>query len=352
MTLTPMIKPDNSSQQKPMSADNNLEVFATCPSSSTAVHGNYYQRIVDVARWSEEQGCKGILVYSDNSIVDPWLVSQIIIENTETLCPLVAVQPVYMHPYTVAKMVTTFACLYGRKIYLNMIAGGFKNDLLALNDVTPHDNRYDRLLEYTLIIKDLLRGESPLSFQGEYYTTDKLKLLPALDQTLYPGIFISGSSEAGMAAAKATGATAIQYPKPVHDYAEPISDGEPAPGIRIGVISRESDEQAWAVAHQRFPEDRKGQLTYQLAMKVTDSVWHKQLSEIARSTENSPYWLIPLQNYKTSCPYLVGSYARVGEHLSGYIASGYRTLILDIPPDRDELTHTRMALDHVRMSIQ
>jgi alkanesulfonate monooxygenase len=349
MTLTPMISPDNRFQHKTITADKCLEVFATCPSSRTAIDGNYYQQIADVARWSEEQGCRGILVYSDNSIVDPWLVSQIIIENTEALCPLVAVQPIYMHPYTVAKMVTTFASLYGRKIYLNMIAGGFKNDLLALNDTTPHDNRYDRLQEYTLIIKGLLQGECPLSFQGEYYTTDKLKLLPALDQTLYPGIFISGSSAAGIAAAKATGATAIQYPKPVHDYAEPLSNEEPAPGIRIGIISRESDEQAWSVAHERFPEDRKGQLTYQLAMKVTDSVWHKQLSKIDGTIENSPYWLVPLQNYKTSCPYLVGSYARVGEQLSGYITSGYRTLILDVPPDRDELIHTRMALDHVRI---
>ena len=92
--------------------------------------------------------------------MDPWLVSQIIIQSTEALCPLVAVQPVYMHPYSVAKMVASVGHLYGRRIYLNMVAGGFKNDLEALNDMTPHDRRYDRLIEYTAVIKELLASRS------------------------------------------------------------------------------------------------------------------------------------------------------------------------------------------------
>jgi alkanesulfonate monooxygenase SsuD/methylene tetrahydromethanopterin reductase-like flavin-dependent oxidoreductase (luciferase family) len=76
------------------------------------------------------------------------------------LCPLPAIQPVYTHPYAVAKAVTTLAYLYGRR-YLNMIAGGYTNDLLALNDLTLHDKRYARLIEYTMIIKELLASESP-----------------------------------------------------------------------------------------------------------------------------------------------------------------------------------------------
>jgi alkanesulfonate monooxygenase len=47
-----------------------------------------------------------------------------------------------------------------------------------------------------------------------------------------------------------------------------------------------------------------------------------------------------MQNYKTFCPYLVGSYSRVAGELARYISLGFRTVILDIPPDRDELAHT------------
>jgi alkanesulfonate monooxygenase SsuD/methylene tetrahydromethanopterin reductase-like flavin-dependent oxidoreductase (luciferase family) len=43
-----------------------------------------------------------------------------------------------------------------RRIYLNMVAGGFKNDLSTFNDTTPLDKRYARLIDYTTIIKELL----------------------------------------------------------------------------------------------------------------------------------------------------------------------------------------------------
>src|SRR2546430_1235020 len=123
-----------------------LKVFSTCPQSSVVDRESYIQNVIDVARWSEEAGCEGILVYTDNSLVDPWLVSQIIIQHTTRLCPLIAIQPVFMHPYSVAKMVSSLGHFYRRRTYLNMVAGGFKNDLTALHDTTPHDKRYVRLV--------------------------------------------------------------------------------------------------------------------------------------------------------------------------------------------------------------
>jgi len=318
-----------------------LEVFSTCPQSSAVDRKIYIQSVIEVARWSEAYGCKGILVYTDNSLVDPWLVSQIILQHTETLCPLVAVQPIYMHPYSVAKMVTSFGHLYGRRVYLNMVAGGFKNDLAALNDTTPHDRRYQRLLEYTMIIRELLAKTRAVSYQGEFYKVDKLKLTPPLPPGLFPGIFVSGSSEAGLATARALGATAVQYPKPPGEYeGSPLDEGIDG-GLRVGIIAREDGAEAWRIAHERFPEDLKGQITHQLAMKVSDSVWHKQLSQLREDAKgaNNPYWLVPFNNYKTFCPYLVGSYRRVAEELRKYMAAGYRTFILDIPPCEEELFH-------------
>ena len=88
--------------------------------------------------------------------MDPWLLSQIIIQNTAALEPLVAVQSVYMHPFSLAKMVSSLSYLHNRRLCLNMVAGGFKNDLAALDDMTPHDRRYDRVVEYTTIIQRLL----------------------------------------------------------------------------------------------------------------------------------------------------------------------------------------------------
>src|SRR5437016_1687422 len=76
------------------STDVGLEVFSTCTQSTDGNPEAYAQRVADVARWSEQAGCKGILVYSDNRLVDAWLASHIIIQNTTRLCPLVAVQPI------------------------------------------------------------------------------------------------------------------------------------------------------------------------------------------------------------------------------------------------------------------
>src|SRR5260221_14030849 len=107
-----------------------------------------------------------------------------------------------MHPYSVAKMITSFAHLYGRRLYLNMVAGGFKNDLLALNDLTPHDERYARLLGNTTAIQGLLRTADPVSFEGRHYTVTNLKLTPPLPPELMPGVLASASSEPAMDAAR------------------------------------------------------------------------------------------------------------------------------------------------------
>ncbi len=320
-----------------------LEIFSTCPQSSQVPKEAYFNNVIEVSRWSEQYGYKGILVYTDNSLVDPWLVSQIIIENTKALCPLIAVQPIYMHPYSAAKMVASYGYIYNRQIFLNMLAGGFKNDLVALNDQTPHDRRYDRMIEYVEIMKMLLSNKTGVSFTGEFYIVDKLKMTPSLPPELFPGILVSGSSEAGLAAAKAIGATAVKYPKPPGEYENDPPEENLNSGVRVGIITREDEDEAWRIAHHRFPVDRKGELSHQLAMKVSDSVWHKQLSELGETSENNPYWLVPFQHYKTFCPYLVGNYQKVAAELARYISLGFQTFILDIPPDEVEMYHTSMA---------
>jgi alkanesulfonate monooxygenase len=325
-----------------------IELFSTCPASKDWPRESYLDRVKAVSRWCDAAGYDGILVYTDNSLVDPWLVSQLILEETETLCPLVAVQPLYMHPYAAAKMVASLAFLHDRKVFLNMVAGGFRNDLLALNDSTEHDDRYDRLVEYVRIVHGLLSGSGPLSFAGRYYTVKNPTMAPRLPPELMPGVFVSGSSLAGLAAARAIGATAVRYPKPPSEENGRLPDDAARFGMRIGVVARATDDEAWAVALERFAEDRNGQITHKLAMKVSDSRWHGQLSALGLEdarTGASPYWLGPFENYKTFCPYLVGSYDVVGEEIRRYVELGFKTFILDIPPSPEELDHVAVAFD-------
>jgi alkanesulfonate monooxygenase len=173
-------------------------------------------------------------------------------------------------------------------------------------------------------------------------------MAPPLSPELFPRLFISGSSGAGLEAAKALGAMAVQYPRPVSECAvERHSDGLDT-GIRVGLIARRTADEAWKIANERFPDDRKGELAHQLAMKTSDSLWHKQLSESADRVngERKTYWLRPFEMYKTFCPYLVGSYDQVAEELARYFALGHRAVILDIPASREELEHAGVAIEH------
>jgi alkanesulfonate monooxygenase len=233
-----------------------------------------------------------------------------------------------------------------------MLAGGFKNDLIALGDETPHDERYARTIEYTQIMMGLLSGQGPVTLEGAYYKVRNLRMTPAMPPALVPEVLISGSSPAGLAAAQVLGATPVKYPHPPGE--EEPREGAEEFGVRVGIIAREDAAEAWRIAYERFPEDRKGQITHKVAMSVSDSHWHHQLSKrdnggaVQEGNEPNPYWLGPFQNYKTFCPYLVGSYQRVARELAKYVALGSTTFILDIPASRDELEHIGVVFEQAR----
>lgn len=328
-----------------------LRVYSTCPPSNAYERDEYMSRVPEIARWSEQAGCDGILVYTDNSLLDPWALARSIMQATTRLAPLVAVQPAYMHPYTAAKTVTTLAYLEERRVDLNMVAGGFRRDLLALGDDTPHDRRYDRLQEYVAIMQGLFDDEGgSVTLDGDFYSVEGLDLEPPLDLESPPRFFVSGSSDAGLDTARKLGMTPIQYPKPADEQADPPG-GTGHAGIRVGIVAREDRDEAWRIAKARFPEDREGQLKHQLAMSVSDSVWHERLSEVADSegvTEESPYWMVPFENYKTFCPYLVGDHEEVAAELEAYFSAGFDTLVTDVPFEAEDLQHIGRVLEMAR----
>ena len=325
-------------------------VFSTSPASHGTAAKTYLTSVTEVARWSEAFGCEGILVYTDNRLVDPWLVAASIVRATDRLAPLVALQPVYMHPYTAATMVASLAFLHGRRVHINLLAGGFKHDLEVLGDTTPHDERYARATAYADIMQRLLRGDGPVFADGPYYQLNGAHLQPPVSPDLQPGWMVSGSSPAGRAAAGRLGAVAITYPQP--SAQEVRVDDQPS-GLRLGIISRASRTEAWRVARQRFPATRSGQILHGLAAKTSDSHWHRQLTEGGEGADetNGTYWLGPFRHYQTFCPYLVGSDEEVAIHLANYLRLGYRTLVLDIPPSREDLEHTRRVLDRAEAMV-
>lgn len=330
-----------------------FQLFSTCPQSSGHADGSVYlEDVRRTAAWADDFGYTGMLIYSDHGLVDPWLVAAEMLQATKALHPLVAVQPANMHPHSVAKLVASLSYLYDRRIYLNMIAGGFAGDLTAIGDLTPHDDRYDRLREYTEIIVGLTSGRA-VSLSGDWYTVEGLSLSPQVPEHKRPGVMMSGSSPAGLATAIALGATAVQYPRPASEQPAPDTSIGVDTGIRVGIVARDDAEAAWRVAHDRFPPTRRGQILHEMAMQRSDSQWHATLSELAEESarQGNAYWLGPVQNYSTFCPYLVGSYDDVAVEVARYWAEGHRTVILDIPPTEDEFGHTAQVFERAATLI-
>ena len=235
-------------------------------------------------------------------------------------------------------MVTSFGFLYGRAIALNMIAGGFRGDLIALGDPTEHDQRYDRITEYCQIIQGLLSGQK-VTITGRYYRVQGLQLTPSLPAGCEPVFLMSGSSPAGRAASMAIGATSVEYPEPAKLIAQSPTQGDC--GIRVGIIAHESAEEAWRIALQRFPANRRGHFQHIMAMRTSDSSWQQRLGGLAQDADQEPegvYWLWPFKQYHTFCPYLVGDYPTVATEIARYLGLGYRTFILDIPRTGTDLT--------------
>jgi alkanesulfonate monooxygenase len=328
-------------------------LYTTCPSSANGDAVNFRSDLERVTRWCDRAAYRGALIYTDNSLMDPWLVAQESIHRSRSFVPLVAIQPLYQHPFTVARAVASIAQLHRRRVDLNFVTGGFKADLASLGDTLDHDRRYDRLVEYVEVVRDLLAGRR-VTYSRSYYRLESAKVRSVPAEDLRPDLFLSGSSSSCKQAAKALGIVRLCYPLPPDAAASEVAEAGTKWGMRIGIVARDSSDEAWAVANTRFPTDPRGVAKQRIISRMSESSWQRNLSLVAETAARTgsggvgedTYWLRPFQSYKTFCPYLVGSYDEVAQALRQYFAAGVSTVILDVPESYDDLAHARLAIAH------
>jgi alkanesulfonate monooxygenase len=305
---------------------------------------SYLSAVRMVADWCETSGLRGLLLYSDNKSNDPWLLAQDIIRETSACVPIVAVQPEYSHPFAAARALATIVENTSRSVDINFVSGGFDRELRALGCHLQHDDRYDRLTEFGQIFLGVLRGDVGV-FQGKYYSSALGGLAAAVSQDMLPICFVAGSSTAARRTAAQLDVAHLTYPLAIES-----GDTEPAPqAVRLGILARETAEEAWNVAEALFPPDPRGERLHRMAAKTAPSTWHRVLSDKVRDSEDTSradvYWLRPFRTYRRFCPYLVGSYHQVATYLGEYQRRGVHTLIIDTPSSLLDLRHTIRALD-------
>lgn len=324
-----------------------VTIYSTC--RSTIGHGpkSHLRELLEIARWADDAGYRGALIYSDHTSIDVWLAAQAAIVNTATFVPLVAVQPIDMTPFALARAVSSLAHLYGRRVDLNFVSGGFSRDLAAQGDALAHDARYDRLTEYVRIVQMLLGG-GLTSYAGQYYTVRRARLTAPVPADLLPTTYVSGSSAVSLQAGESLGIGQLSAPLPPHDHASPeFRKNKFGAGISIGVIARDDSSQAWRVARERFPADPDGAERMKLLLSASVSSWQGQLASvpIADDGDGGAYWLVPFRYHHTFNPYLVGSYDEVAQAMTTYLNGGIRTFVLDVPRELDDLHHARIAIE-------
>ena len=305
----------------------------------------YPAALQNILFWSDRAGLDGVLIFNGaGTVVDPWAVAVAAAATTSTVVPLVALNPVYQHPYLAARLVASVGLMYGRRVDLNLVTGAATGELAALGDGLDHDSRYRRLAEFTDIMLNLLASPRPYSFKGEFYHLDRLQITPALPHDLLPRLYVAGQSASRLEVMRRFGALSLQMLPPP---GQPPS-ASPAGALNFGVITRPDKREAVEAARAAFPVDAVGSKIMSDAMSNTDSTWKRNLFQAAEGDliaaevdggSSSSYWLHPFRSGQADCPYLVGAYTDVADRLAHFTGQGVRTFIIDLPPQEKEFIH-------------
>ncbi|NSL87201.1 LLM class flavin-dependent oxidoreductase [Chitinophaga sp. Mgbs1] len=297
--------------------------------------------IADFVQATREHGYSGLLLFEANrSNLDPWITGQHVMMNG--MVPFIAINPVYMHPFAAARKIAALSRLYQNRIFINFITGTSDSDLLNLNDRTPHDERYDRLSEYILIMDHLMRSAVPLTFEGKYYQVSNLLLSAKPAPERYPVFFVAGASAGVAKISEKFNVFRASMGKDVAPLQKTTLLPATGNAIHFGIITAPTRTGAVAWMDNWIGETKVSHELFTHAMGNTASRW-KKLLEQAPEGNDGVFSLAPLRHLKADCPYYVGSYEEIAEVIVKLVMNGYTTLMLETPDFPDGYQHIARA---------
>ena len=238
-------------------------------------------------------GYEGVLIPTGRSCEDPWLTAASLIDATKKLKFLVALRPGVTTPALAARMAATFDRLSGGRILLNLVTGGDEQELKGDGVYEDHETRYKTATEYTTIWREILKrshtGES-FTFHGERLSVDDAKLLYPPVQEPHPPLWFGGSSDVAVELAAEQVDTYLTWGEPPaavkekieHVRAKAEAKGRKLTyGIRLHVIVRETNEEAWKAAEELIQYvDDATIAAAQAKFKQMDSVGQRRMAEL------------------------------------------------------------------------
>jgi alkanesulfonate monooxygenase len=214
---------------------------------------NYLRQIAQAA---DQLGYFGVLLPTGRSCEDSWVVASSVAPFTERLRYLVAVRPGLQSPAVAARMTATLDRVSNGRLLINVVTGGDPVENKGDGIFLDHDARYEVTREFLTVYNDLLAGKT-VNFQGKHIRIENGSLLFPPRQSPRPPLYFGGSSDAGIDVAADTVDKYLTWGEPPAQVAEKVVRVRAAAakrgralsfGIRLHVIVRETDEQAWRAA--------------------------------------------------------------------------------------------------------
>lgn len=212
--------------------------------------------LTQVALAAEAANFHGALIPTGPYCEDAWAVAAAVSQHTKRLRSLVAFRPGFVLPAVAAQTVATFQRFTQNRLLLNVVTGGSSTEQRAYGDFLEHDARYERTDEFLSVVRGVWSGPG-FHFEGKHYRVANAGLSQPLSQV--PTIYFGGASEAAeRVAAKHADVYLTWGETPPMLVPRVASLREQAArhgrqirfGIRLHLITRDTEQEAWAEAQR------------------------------------------------------------------------------------------------------
>jgi alkanesulfonate monooxygenase len=251
-----------------------------------AVSFPYMQQIAQAV---DHLGYTGALLPTGRSCEDAWVAAASLLAVTQKMKFLVAIRPGITSPGVAARMTATFDRLSNGRLLINVVTGGDPIELAGDGLHLSHDARYELTDEFLTVWRKVMAGEV-VNFKGEYLDIKGGKLLFPTVQTPYPPLWFGGSSPIAQRIAAKHVDVYLTWGEPPAQVKEKITimrrlaeaEGRTLRfGIRLHVIVRETEHEAWEAAHQLIRYvDEEAVATAQKAYARMDSEGQRRMTQL------------------------------------------------------------------------
>lgn len=261
-----------------------------------------YTYFKQIAQAADRLGYNGVLIPTGKSCEDPWLTAAALAAETTRLKFLVALRPGLMQPSVAARMTSTLDRLSNGRVLINVVAGGDPIELAGDGLFLNHDERYEASDEFLTIWRELLTGKT-VDFEGKYLKSEGGELLFPPVQQPTPPVYFGGSSLAGQQVAAKHSDVYLTCGDPPAQVKEKIEnvrlqaekEGRTVKfGIRLHVIVRETNTEAWAEADRLISQlDDEVIKKAQQTLSRYDSVGQNRMASLHRQGKKADLEISP-----------------------------------------------------------